>query len=297
MIDDENEHIFDNNIWIHKKYKMIKDSNEFRYKIEKDIIIRNIKLKIIYKDCDEKKIFNNIELLIFCKKHVHALRMELSLNNLISSLLGIKNSIYLIPIIQKNLNSYLFFNSNILIKLINMYYENSIECINKVYIEYERLEDASDKKIGTDFFIYYEFGDISNSNVGLNFVYFTNLNFTILTISFSYERWRKKEVLKFNTMILYVNYYDTNTKIKNGTKKIKINYNDLIVKRYSGNIYYIILFDKKTTVVNSIKNIDCKYHKKNKKYKKDKDIKNISEVYFVPDIELEPDEHLNFHFF
>jgi len=57
---------FDDEIWKHKKYKMTKHDDSFGYKIEKNTVIKNIKLKIKYnEDCDEKIIFNNLYLVIY----------------------------------------------------------------------------------------------------------------------------------------------------------------------------------------------------------------------------------------
>jgi len=52
---------FDDEIWKHKKHKMTKYGNDFNYYIKKNIVIKNIRLKIKYNEnYDKKVIFNNL---------------------------------------------------------------------------------------------------------------------------------------------------------------------------------------------------------------------------------------------
>jgi len=280
---------FDDDIRHYKKHKMTKYDNSFGYRIEKNTTIKNIKLKIKYKDCDEKFIFNNLHLNIKIEGAGILMKIRLSTNNFIASLLGIKNSIYLIPIIQKNQNSYISSkNYDIYIRLLNYSSFTSLKYVDEVYIEYEKLKDNSSKKTKLNFLInpspliYYR-----NSNIGGNYIFDIdiNLNFAILTNEFSFKE-EEQQRLEFNEMILNVIYYDTEILNEKGRikkieqKKIKINYDDLIIKQFLGNIFYIIPFDEK--IIN-VKNIAYNYHKKNK----DKKIAyTIKEVHFVPDIKI-----------
>jgi len=60
MIDDE----INDDILHHIKNEMINDKDRFIYEIEKNIIIKNMKLKIKYnkncEDCDKKNTFNDL---------------------------------------------------------------------------------------------------------------------------------------------------------------------------------------------------------------------------------------------
>jgi len=298
MIDAEFDNELDDDIWKYKKYKMTKTyktrNNSFHYFIKENTIIRNIKLRIKYKDCNEKIEFNNLELHIdFRDEFVHIMA---HVNNFIASLFGIKNSIYLIPIVQKNLNSYTFIKSYIGIRLINIC---NFTHIDKVYIEYEKLKDKNNKKIKVNFLITpwitlckfcseFKLNRIvfDGSNIGENYIYSTYLNFAILTTSFYIEKQKK---LEFNEMILYVTYYNAKTIKVIEQKKLQINYDDLIIKKFLGNIFYIIPLDEKTI---SIKNIANNYHKKNKDRKI---ICEINEVHFIPDIKI--NRWFDFHIF
>jgi len=214
----------------------------------------------------------------------------------------------LIPIIQTNPNSYIFLKDCINIRLKNINNSSYAKYIDKVYIEYEKLKDYSSKKIKLNFFtmqlfehyiIEHDIDDIytcsrigfHGSNIGWNHVYSTNLNFAILTTSLDFEEKEEQKKLEFNEMILYIIYYNTKTLEELGRKKININYDDLIIKQFLGNIFYIIPIDKETI---SIKDIAYNYHKKNK----DRKITfNIDDVFFVPNIysQLRKYENLNLY--
>jgi len=287
---------FDNDIWQNKKHKLIKCGWGFFYIIEKNTTIKNVKLKIKYKDCDEKFIFNNLNLEIENKGESLQMQIRLCVNNFLASLLGIKNSIYLIPIIQKNQNSYISSKYYyIIIRLTDKFiYTSFIKYIDKVYFEYEKLKDNSSKKTKLNFLInpspliFYNY-----SNIGRNYIYDTHLNFAILTTSLVFRE-EEQQRLEFNKMILDVEYYDTKTLKKEwhiktiGQKEIKINYDDLIIKQFLGNIFFIIPLNEKTV---NIKNIAFNYHKN-----KDKKITYaIKEVHFVPENKI--NEHFDFYIF
>jgi len=287
---------FDADIWHHEKHKMTNYGFMFSYSIEKNTIIKNVKLIVKYKDCDEKFIFNNLNLEIEISGVSLRMPIRVCDNNFIASFLGIKNSIYLIPIIQKNQNSYIYSKKCFIhIRLM----DNScftpikyIKYINKVYVKYEKLKDNSSKKTKLNLLIMPLIEDIY-SNIGRNYIYDTNLNLVILATSLGSKEEEQKR-LEFNEMILNVAYYDTKIIKKKGQlkrigyKKIKINYDDLIIKQFLGNIFYIIPFYEKTV---SIKDIVYNYHKNKDK----KNIFNIKEVHFVPNIKI--NENFVFHIF
>jgi len=111
----------------------------------------------------------------------------------------------------------------------------------------------------------------------LTLKYNSKLNFIILTYPFLDYGIHEHEKLKFNEIILHVNYYKNTKKIEQ--EKIKINYDDLIEKKFLGNIFYIIPLNKKTISIKNISN----YYKKNKDKQNTYD---IEEVHFVPEIKV-----------
>jgi len=278
-------------IWQHEKHKMIMKKEFFitevdyyEYEIKKNIAVRNIKLKIKYNEnyddqCDKRIMFDNL-IIEICGKH-HMLEITLRFNNFIASLLGIKNSICLIPIIQENLNSFVFLENSILIRLRCENEKTYIKYVDEVYVEYEKLENVSDKKIKSLFLI--NFCHFSRFPFLTKQIYYydmckISLNFIILRTSFGFKNHKGKKKLEFDEMILNISYHK-NEKITK-YKKIKINYDDLVVKYFLGDVFYVIFLDEKMT---NIKNIAYNYHKKNE----DKKIMYyIEKVQFVPDIKI-----------
>ena len=282
---------FDDDIWQHEKHKMIMEENivltsitdYFMYEIEENIAIRNIKLKIKYnenfnKNYDEQIMFDNLDLEMNCEKYIIS-SITVRFNNFIASLLGIKNSICLIPIILKNLNSYIFLRNKSLIILKYKHQPTCVKYIDKVYIEYEKLKNVSKKKIESIFLVSFEqYRSLSDKINYINYKYKTCLNFVILKTSFDFKNHKGKKKLEFNEMILNI-CYCKNKKIAE-YKKIKINFDNIVVKHFLGDIFYVIFLDEKMT---NIKNIAHNYHKKNE----DKKIMYyIEEVQFVPDIKI-----------